>query len=201
VLDVRGRGDGHELALADGRTLDCAQLVIAAGADSPALLPVPVEIGRMRGQSTRVRGRAPAPGTPILTGRGHAVPLADGWITGSSYVRDGDAGPPTADERRANLEKLEAWFRYAGISRPDDGALEVVEEFTGVRCNSADRAPLAGPCGPGLYVSAAHASSGLLTCPLAAELIAADIAGEPPVLDAELRALLDPLRFAGGVRD
>ena len=82
-----------------------------------------------------------------------------------------------------------------------DDELEVVEEFTGVRCNSSDRAPLIGPCGPGLHVSAAHASSGLLSCPLAGELIAADLTGEPPVLDAELRAMLDPLRFAEGLRD
>ncbi len=179
--------------VADG---DDAAVVIAAGADSAALLPTPVQIGRMRGQLTRIRCNMPeeAAAWPIVTGRGHALPLADGWVCGASYVRDGATAGPTAEEREDNLVRLAQICDVLGLSKePGD----VIEEFVGVRSTVSDRSPLIGACAeaPGLWVSTGHASSGLLSCPLAAEMIAAEICAEPPVVDAEMRALLAPDRF------
>ncbi|HSG91114.1 MAG TPA: tRNA (5-methylaminomethyl-2-thiouridine)(34)-methyltransferase MnmD [Pseudomonadales bacterium] len=186
------------------------QVVLAMGADTPRLLPE-LPVGRMRGQVTRVRTaaapRSAGAADAILTGRGHAIALDDGWVCGSSYVRDGDAGPPTAAERDANLQRLAAWLRDldadAGTEHTDaerPAAAEVVEEFTGVRATVPDRSPLVGAMAPGLWLSCGHASSGLTTCPLAGEFLAASLSGEPPVLDAELVALLDPRRYAGAAR-
>ncbi len=172
-------------------------IIIAAGADSAGLLPQPAPLGRMRGQLTRTRSPMPANATtlPIFTGRGHALALADGWICGASYVRDGAADGPGAQEREDNLARLAHIQALIGVN---DGVGEVCTEFVGVRCTVPDRSPLIGPVAavPGLWVSTGHASAGLLTCPLAAEFIAAAVCGEPPVVDAELRALLAPDRFA-----
>jgi tRNA 5-methylaminomethyl-2-thiouridine biosynthesis bifunctional protein len=46
-----------------------------------------------------------------------------------------------------------------------------------------------------IFISTAHGSTGLATCPFAAELIAADICGETLPLTEEQRLLLDPNRF------
>ncbi|MCC5887305.1 MAG: tRNA (5-methylaminomethyl-2-thiouridine)(34)-methyltransferase MnmD [Gammaproteobacteria bacterium] len=171
-------------------------VVVAAGVHSAEVLPSRPPLGRMRGQLTRTRqSMAPDAVTwPIVTGRGHALALADGWVCGASYVRDGDAEAASAGERAENLGRLK---HLQDLLAATQDAGEVCAEFVGLRCTVPDRVPLLGPWRemPGLYVSTGHASAGLLTCPLAAELIAAAICGEAPVLDAELRALLRPDRF------
>lgn len=171
-------------------------VIVAAGTQSAALLPGRPPLGRMRGQLTRTRSGMPADsvGLPIVTGRGHAIALADGWVCGASYVRDGDAEAASADERHENLQRLRQLQRLLGVTE-DSG--EVSSEFVGVRCTVPDRVPLIGPVTnvTGLWVSTGHASAGLLTCPLAAEFIAAGICGEAPVLDAEMRTLLAPDRY------
>jgi tRNA 5-methylaminomethyl-2-thiouridine biosynthesis bifunctional protein len=180
-VDALSTGDGGAAGLT----------VLAAGAATAGLVDPPLPLGRMRGQLTQMRAVVP-PNVPVLTGRGHAVPLGDLWSVGSSYVRDGDDGPPTAGERAANVERLRAWLAVLGAP---DAPLEVCADWTGVRATAPDRSPLVGELDRDLWVSAAHASSGLVTCPLAAEAIAARLAGEPPVLDADLEALLAPRRF------
>jgi tRNA 5-methylaminomethyl-2-thiouridine biosynthesis bifunctional protein len=182
--------EGPAVVLDDGSVVDADAVVIAAGPGTAALAAPGPALGRMRGQLTRVAGPTPAADAPILTGRGHAVPTADGWVVGSSYVRDGDAGAPTAAEQAENLERLAAWEAVTGTAMVGT----VVEEFAGVRCTTPDRVPCIGRGAPGVWSSTGHASSGLLTAPIAAEAIAADLHGEPPVLDGELRALLDPMR-------
>lgn len=181
-----------------------APVVVAAGVHSAELLPGHPPLGRTRGQLTRTR-QAMAPNAtsrPIVTGRGHALALADGWVCGASYVRDGAGGATgaeasaeaSAEERAENLARLNHLQGLLGVARV---AGEVTAEFVGLRCTVPDRVPLLGPWSevPGLYVSTGHASAGLLTCPLAAEVIAAAICGEAPALDAEMRALLRPDRF------
>jgi tRNA 5-methylaminomethyl-2-thiouridine biosynthesis bifunctional protein len=175
-------------------------LVLAAGAATDDLLDVPLGLGRMRGQLTRVHGLI-AKEASILTGRGHAIPLADGWSVGSSYRRLDEASAPerqapTAEERAENLERLRAWLSLRGLDG-DPTALpaDAMEDWVGVRANTPDRAPVVGLLSGGLWASTGHASSGLLTCPLAGEAIAAALCGEPPVFDAEVTALLAPSRL------
>jgi tRNA 5-methylaminomethyl-2-thiouridine biosynthesis bifunctional protein len=81
----------------------------------------------------------------------------------------------------------------------------------GFRCIPPDRLPLAGalpaadearrerlrdvPRHPGLYGLLGYASRGLIWAPYCAELLAAELQGEPAPLEAKLRAALDPGRF------
>jgi tRNA 5-methylaminomethyl-2-thiouridine biosynthesis bifunctional protein len=51
------------------------------------------------------------------------------------------------------------------------------------------------PRQPGLYGLLGYASRGLTWAPLAAELLAASLDGEPLPLEAQLAAALDPGRF------
>ena len=192
-------------ALAESNQETGVITLIAAGTASRDLLADQLgaegaPLGRMRGQLTHVTVASSSDAPAILTGRGHAVPLADGWSVGSSYVglptaEDQTDCLPSAHERLDNLSRLEAWYAYLGRSAP---RVYRASDWTEVRTTAPDRTPLAGPVVPGLWCSTAHASSGLLTCPLAAEFIASALCGEPPALSRELRALLAPDRFSRG---
>ena len=48
---------------------------------------------------------------------------------------------------------------------------------------------------PGLYLSSGHGSRGLTSTPLAAEVLASQICGEPIPLSRELQRALAPARF------
>jgi tRNA 5-methylaminomethyl-2-thiouridine biosynthesis bifunctional protein len=193
VTEVDG-GWRIDLAEDRGAAIEVDAVVLAAGVDAAMLMPFDPALGRMRGQITRVRtDTPPTPDLPILTGRGHAVPLADGWVCGSSYLRDGAPCGASDAERQENLARLDRWLALLG-----DASVRgrVVEDFVGVRCTAPDRFPLIGELVPGLWVSTAHASSGLTTCPLAGEWIAAGLCGEAPVADAALRSAATPCRLA-----
>ena len=98
------------------------------------------------------------------------------------------------------------------------GALAVTGVFDGVRCVAHDRLPLAGavadeaaataqasrlrgahpadlPRRAGLFASFALGSRGLTLAPLAGEVIAAQLEGEPWPVEGDLAAALDPARF------
>jgi tRNA 5-methylaminomethyl-2-thiouridine biosynthesis bifunctional protein len=48
---------------------------------------------------------------------------------------------------------------------------------------------------PGLYINAGHGSKGLVTCPLAAELLASLMSGEPLPVSRSVADALNPARF------
>ncbi|MDH3993411.1 MAG: FAD-dependent 5-carboxymethylaminomethyl-2-thiouridine(34) oxidoreductase MnmC, partial [Gammaproteobacteria bacterium] len=48
---------------------------------------------------------------------------------------------------------------------------------------------------PGLYLNTGHGSRGLTSTPIAAEMLASQMCGEPPPLDRELCRALAPARF------
>jgi tRNA 5-methylaminomethyl-2-thiouridine biosynthesis bifunctional protein len=48
---------------------------------------------------------------------------------------------------------------------------------------------------PGLFLSVGHGSTGLTTCPLSAEVIAAQAFDEPLPLDEDLSSAIHPARF------
>src|SRR5690606_12165911 len=49
---------------------------------------------------------------------------------------------------------------------------------------------------PGLFITAGHGSKGLATCPLAAELLADLITGQPYCVEASVFRAIAPVRFA-----
>ncbi|MCB1676791.1 MAG: FAD-dependent 5-carboxymethylaminomethyl-2-thiouridine(34) oxidoreductase MnmC, partial [Halioglobus sp.] len=70
-----------------------------------------------------------------------------------------------------------------------------LRDYGALRKNARQRIPNRGHYMSGLYLDTAHGSRGLTSAPLAAELLASQICGEPPPLDRQLCRALAPARF------
>jgi tRNA 5-methylaminomethyl-2-thiouridine biosynthesis bifunctional protein len=210
------RRDGQWHALAsDGRSLAAAPVVVVANAlDAPRLLRLrhaPVQ--PVRGRISVLAGDLPL--RAGVGGDGYLVRGADGWLgVGASYeFSPTDRAAPIAecDIHAGNLQRVRRLLRAAPPLAPTG-------VFDGVRCVARDRLPLAGavadeaaaldaaaelrgahladlPRRAGLYCSFALGSRGLTLAPLAAELIAAQVEGEPWPVERALADALDPARF------
>ncbi len=195
---VRG-ADGVEIARAP-------VLVLANGCGATALAQAAgLPLQRVRGQVTHLaEGSLPQP--PLVVCReAYMTPPSDGVVcVGATYDADDERGL-RASSQRENLDKIGEILGLAALDAPLAGR-------TGFRCVAPDRLPLVGalpdagaagrcerlrdvPRWPGLYGLLGYASRGLIWAPLAAELLAAQLDGEPLPLEANLAAALDPARF------
>lgn len=206
----RVAGGGWAAIDANGRTLAHAdRTVIAAGADSPALVsgfplqPVRGQVswGRMADAATP----SSMPEMPI-NGDGHLiahVPDAAGgyWLTGATFDRDSSDLQPHAADLDANRARLVRLHPGAAESLAVAFAQGQVASWTSVRCASADRRPLVGPCDAsepdGVWLCTAMGSRGLSFVVLCAELLAARWHAEPLPLPSRLAAALDASRTHG----
>jgi tRNA 5-methylaminomethyl-2-thiouridine biosynthesis bifunctional protein len=139
-----------------------------------------------------------------------AVPGARGeyWLAGSSFEPDGQPSEarlaqhrlaPLTDQHRANWERLHTlWPEAADVLRPafEAGA---VEHWSGTRCVTHDRLPLAGPvdsaAANGLWMHVGMGARGLTFSALGAELIAARMAHEPWPVETSLAKSIDAQRL------
>nr|WP_236589316.1 FAD-dependent 5-carboxymethylaminomethyl-2-thiouridine(34) oxidoreductase MnmC [Ramlibacter aurantiacus] len=180
-------GNGHWRVLdAHAREIDRAPLVvIAAAIGSAELASRRVLLQPVRGQvswAPHESGIA-LPPTPV-NGNGHflpSVPVGEGrgWMCGSSYGRGDTALDERASEHLANFERLRQLLPLVATQLAATFAAERVKAWTGVRCASTDRRPLAGELEPGLWLSTAMGSRGLTFAALCAELLAARLHEEP----------------------
>lgn len=158
----------------------------------------------------------------VLCHEGYLPPAHQGsHCIGASYVLNDNDASLRDEEHRSNLDALaRAMPKLANVlaeldasalsgrvsfrsSSPDYlpivGSVPEREAFLecyrGLRANARRIIPESAPCWPGLYVSTAHGSRGLTSTPLAAEVLAAEICGEPQPLSDALRRALAPGRF------
>jgi tRNA 5-methylaminomethyl-2-thiouridine biosynthesis bifunctional protein len=192
---------------AGGATLAQAPTVILAnGAGARELAQASgLPLASVRGQVTHLdAGQLRSPKL-VLCREAYVTPAANGvTCVGATY--DSDAEPELRESsQRENLEKAAALLGDPGLGR--DAPLR---GRVGFRCVAPDRLPLVGalpepsarierlrdmPRQSGLYALLGYASRGLTWAPLAAELLAAQLEGEPLPLEAGLAAALDPARF------
>lgn len=195
---------------ADGED-DAFDVIVLANAAEVRALEVarhlPLRINR--GQITQVPARADAVALrAVVCGERYVAPAREGLLTtGATFERSADATFRVEDNAR-NLEALRALVPALadalGADRLDPARLA---GRAGLRCVSPDYLPLAGPLTdaqgvrqPGLYVSLAHGSRGLITAPLCGELVADLIDGTPALLPENLVCALDPGRFVRAPR-
>ena len=203
---------------ADGLTIASAPVAILAnGAQAGQLMQAAgLPLQAIRGQVTQLPAST-ADLPVVLCGDAYLTPAAYGFASlGATY--DADLDPALRPEsHRQNLQRLQQML--PDWLSPDDPA--ALDGRVGFRCVAPDRLPLVGalpdsepnsalanqagngdmrlqdmPRLPGLYGLLAYGSRGLIWSPLAAELLAAQLNGEPLPLPRDLVALLDPARFA-----
>jgi tRNA 5-methylaminomethyl-2-thiouridine biosynthesis bifunctional protein len=160
----------------------------------------------------------------VLCYDGYLTPVSPNFAThciGASYHRGDTATDFRADDQQENRQRLinclpeSQWPQQVDVS--DNQARN------GVRCATRDHLPMSGstpdydatlaqyadlpeqranaanvadaPVHNGLFVLGALGSRGLCSAPLAAEVLAAQMSGEPQPLDAATLAAMNPNRY------
>lgn len=174
--------------------LDADILVVASAIDALHVLPhYALPISTSRGQlSFLPQDQASAPIKAIICYDGYLSPARDGMhICGSTY--DYQRRDLEVDEagHRHNLSMLQRLWPdlFIGID------ISALKGRAALRTVTPDRLPLVGQLQEGLYLSVGHGSRGLLSAPLAGELITSLVYKEPFPCDGDVVATLSPLRF------
>jgi len=184
---------GEGVVLAGGERVAAGQVVVAAGAWSGALAGIPadarVPVRPVKGQTVRLRdGAHAAPGLIERVLRfegGYLVPRGDGrYVLGATVEERGFDTTVTA----VGVYEL---LRDASEVLPGVLELEVEELIAGLRPGTPDNAPILGRGRvDGLVWATGHYRNGVLLTPVSADLVAAELAGEPQ------RHAFGPDRFA-----
>lgn len=207
--------DQWQALAADGRVLAQAPAVILANGMGALqfMQAQTLPLTALRGQVTHLPATGVLSTLPFaLCGDGYLTPPAAGIVSlGASYDDDHDPAL-RVQSHLDNLHKLQQML--PALSMTVDATTLVGR--VGFRCVAADRLPLVGalpdsgarqaatadcrladlPRLPGLHGLLGYASRGLIWSPLAAELLACQMEGEPLPMGRDLAALLDPARFA-----
>ncbi|MCY7319758.1 MAG: FAD-dependent oxidoreductase, partial [Ramlibacter sp.] len=189
---------------AAGAELGQGEVVIVAAAMASADLLQGLSLQAVRGQVTWALRRAPAQLPPFpVNGDGGlipALPTSEGlaWLCGSSFDRDAIDLAAREVDQQANLSRLRRLLPSMAPAIEASLGPNSLRSWTGVRCASSDRRPLAGPVdehgADGRWLSTAMGSRGLTFAVLCAELIAARIHHEPLPLARKLASALAPNR-------
>ena len=194
----------------------------ATGFSQTSALPLKAVRGQISALPARHLHMRP---TAVICHEGYLTPNADGLYIGATFDLGEIDTDDVSLRRQSHLENLEALQdALPGVLADTPAAIAAGElgGRTGYRCTTPDYLPLAGPVAatatmreryaplarnarapvaapgvywPGLYVNLGHGSRGLTSAPLCAELIAAQIAGEPRPLPRDLCQALSPARF------
>ncbi len=188
------------------------QLVVAAAGNSVRLLdqathamqpsPMPIHrlapMGAMDGQvSWAMQQSSDADVFPPFPVNGSGsfvahVPMqgAPAWFAGATYEPSTGAEQNKANGHLNNLERLSQLLPKIAQGLAERFAGAHIEAWLGTRCTTIDRLPAMGPLDAGqrpcLWVSAGMGSRGLTYGALCAELLAAQMCGEPLPVEASL---------------
>ena len=194
VFGLRVLPEGRiELLAADQSVIEAVDhVILALGHDPRALLaataPHETPITPVRGQVTlsNIRTKLDA---PVAWG-GYAVPFEGGLLFGATHDRDETSEAIKAPDHKRNLIELSKVFP----DMADFAARTTLSGRARVRATTRDRLPLAGRVAQSVSVLMGMGSRGLVSAPLLAEHVVAEALGLSSPLEADLVALIDPLR-------
>jgi tRNA 5-methylaminomethyl-2-thiouridine biosynthesis bifunctional protein len=188
---------GWRLLAADGSLIATAPLVVVAnGVGAKRLLPgFPVRIGR--GLVSHIPENAVPRFDIVATRNGYVTPAVDGiHCAGATLTPDDTSTEQRYDDHVENLLRLD--MTLPGYGKGLDPA--ALDGRVGFRPMSPDRLPIVGPWPgapeqEGLWTLNGFGARGLVWSALCAELLAAQIAGDPLPVERDLVAALAPGRF------
>jgi tRNA 5-methylaminomethyl-2-thiouridine biosynthesis bifunctional protein len=192
-----------------GATVARAPNLILANGAGAMQLPhaAPLPLTAMRGQVSHLPAEMLPKLPMVLCREAYLTPPSQGIASaGATYDAAGDPALSAASHEE-NLERLRGL-----LSDPQAAQGAPLQGRVGFRCIAPDRLPLVGrlpdfdaagtterlrdvPRHPGLYALLGYASRGLIWAGWAAELLAAQLEGEPLPLESALVDALDPARF------
>lgn len=197
VTEVRS-GDGGRVTsvdLADGESMPCGAVVVAAGCWSGSIEGVPPEsvpVRPVKGQLLYLRGPAELPlaSRNIRSLDVYVVGRGDGRVAiGATVEEMGFDTTVTAGAAHALL-------RDTIEILPGAAELELVETVAGLRPGSPDNAPIIGATEiEGLTVATGHYRNGILLTPVTADAVAELVVNGKT---SDLIAPFGPARFAAG---
>jgi len=198
--------DGR-VKLEGGRVLDRDAVVLCLAHQTAGVSPLDwLFIKRIRGQVSECAAtEATRAWQQAICHGGYLTPaLGERHCVGATYdLKRPDHGLDPADDQ-TNLEQLRAFLpeRWAELGGDQT---RILGHRVGVRCQSPDFLPQAGPLPDprqrshqsidGVWLNIAHGSRGLTHTPLTADLLADLISGISPSVEPELVAALAPERF------
>ncbi len=196
--NLRRAGEHWVITLESGEEILAHQLCVTAAHESATLLAdYGLRLNAVGGQVSDIAaGDVAAPLRSILCHKGYVIPRSDcgasppsinSYLIGATYHREDMLAVTDArhDENIAELATiLPDWFHGKTIGGR-----------SALRATTPDRLPYVGAVDDGLYVSTGHGSRGLLSAPLAAEMIASRICGEMSSVSNMLAKAVNPLRF------
>ena len=148
----------------------------------------------VRGQVTCIPAEPGRAIKVVVSREGYVTPATSFGVhvVGATYEEGSTDTLAREEDHRANLERLKKLLPdFAATVDPAR-----VAGRAGIRTVGPDRLPLVGaiPSSEGLFGLLGLGSRGLVYAPLAAELLASTIEGEPLPLEQDLVAALDPAR-------
>ena len=131
-----------------------------------------------------------SPPACIVAGEGYVLPpVGNLCVTGSTYVYDVSAAVPTREGNAANLQRA---AQLLPSLEPAGGDPARVGAWSGWRAVVPGRLPVVGalPATTGLWLACGYASRGLTWSALAGDILAANLEGEPLMLERELLQMI-----------
>jgi glycine oxidase len=175
-------------------TIECEQVVVAAGPWSASLAPFgdgpPVRPVKGQVLELRTRGAMSSPFERVLrTPRCYLVSRGDGRVVLGATVEE--QGFDTAVTADGVFRLLEAAWEVL----PEVGELELVGARAGLRPGTPDNAPIVGPDAEleGLIWATGHWRNGVLLAPLTGEVVSGHLTGQTLVKGS------DPFRRVEGL--
>ena len=211
--------DGVRVHLDSGDTVAAGAAVIANGAEALAFAEArTLPLSRIAGQVDYFPNAA-ATATAYALGPYAAPAPAGGLVVGATYERldAASAARPSAAATQSNIDAIAAALPdLAGQLIPSESVPRA-----SVRCQTPDRLPIAGPAAdihfygahyddlrlgkardypqghvvPRIYLLTGLGSRGLVTAPLCAAIIVAELTGAPSPVGHDVAEALHPARF------
>ena len=214
VACIESEGTQWALKTAQGATLATADHIVLANAYACGALGtshgLDAELQEVHGLLSHgaMPGDTASPGVhgfPDVPVNGHGsflsgIPTAGGpqWFAGSTFEADALRHADSQAGHQANFERLRKLLPAAAAPLQDAFLQGHVAAWTGTRCVTHDRLPLVGPIqttGPHtLWISAGMGARGLSLSALCAELLAAQMGGEPLPVESSLVRNVHALR-------
>lgn len=190
---IDAEGSGWRLIDASGATQGEAEHVVLANADDARRLAAELPLRVGRGQVSHLPEAATPALKIVVTRLGYVTPAVDGIrCAGATLSPDDSDGALRLADHVENLVRLD--MTLPGFGQGLNPAQ--LDGRVGFRPMSPDRLPIVGPLTtPGWWTINGFGARGLVWAALCAEVLAAQIAGETPPLEAELLAALHPARF------